>query len=242
MRRLSLVPIVLTCLVLLAGCDDDAVVTPQEPDTVRASFQDGVLPEVFYHGTADAVLKNGPHNGLRNGNFGAAPSDTLGSVLLSSDFFERRLVIKMDLSSIKDCSQVLSASLSIRIAPTGNDPMTLEAHRIVLPDYSPWVEGFGGLAYGVSWTTIDGAAPWTAEGGDFDSSVIDRKTVSSDAVVTFSLRPDLVKSWILRPASNHGVVVKTTDVSRELFAIVFLREFSTAARRPRLDVTYLKGG
>jgi hypothetical protein len=221
MRRLSLVPIVLTCLVLLAGCDDDAVVTPQEPDTVRASFQDGVLPEVFYHGTADAVLKNGPHNGLRNGNFGAAPSDTLGSVLLSSDFFERRLVIKMDLSSIKDCSQVLSASLSIRIAPTGNDPMTLEAHRIVLPDYSPWVEGFGGLAYGVSWMTIDGAAPWTAEGGDFDSSV---------------------KSWILRPASNHGVVVKTTDVSRELFAIVFLREFSTAARRPRLDVTYLKGG
>ena len=242
MRRLPLLLVILPCLVALTGCDDNTLITPQAPDTVRVSFQDGVLPAASYHGTADAMLKNGPSNGLRNGNFGAAPSDTLGSALLSSDFFERRLIIKMDLSSIKDCSQVLSAGLSIRIAPTASDAMTLEAHRVVLPDYNPWVEGFGGLARGVSWTTIDGAAPWTAEGGDFESASIDRKTVSSDTVVTFSLQPALVKSWILKPASNHGVVIKTTDISRELFAIVFLREFSTAARRPRLDVTYLKGG
>ena len=242
MRRLSLLPVVLACLVPLAGCDDDAVVTPQTPDTVRVSFQDGALPAASYRGTTDAVLKNGPNNGMRNGNFGAAPSDTVGSVLSSTDFFERRLIIRMDLSSIKSCSQVLSASLSIRLALGGSDTITFEAHQVILPDYNPWTEGFGGVAFGVSWTTIDGSAPWTAEGGDFDDAVIDRMTVTGDTVVVFSLRPSLVKSWILKPGSNHGVLIKTTDVPRELFAIVFLREFSTAARRPRLDVIYLKGG
>lgn len=243
MRRPSLLLlIILLNLLALTGCDDNTIITPRLPDTVRVSFQDGALPSTLYHGTADAVLKNGPTNDLRNGNFGAALSDTVGTAALPYDLFERRLVIRMNLTSITNCSQVLSARLSIHLAPGASAGLILEAHKIIRPDYAPWTEGFGGVAAGVSWTTIDGSAPWSADGGDFDGAVIDQKTISGDTVVTFSLNPSLVRGWIAKPASNHGVVIKTADASTELAAIAYFRENSMATRRPRLDITYLSGG
>jgi hypothetical protein len=223
------------------GCDDNTIVAPPGPDTVRVSFQDGVLPTPIYQGTADAVLKNGPQIDQRNGNFGAAHSDTVGVLALSSDLFERRLIIRMDLSSITNCSQVLSARLSIYLASGAHAGMPLEAHRVALPDGTQWMEGAGGLAAGVSWTTMDGSAPWAAEGGDFDSAVIDQVTVVGDTVI-FTLEPSLVRGWILRPASNHGIIIKAVNVSEEVTAIAYLRDFPVASLRPRLDIAYLPGG
>lgn len=243
MFKLALILAVWFSLGALGGCDENKhVLIPVVPDTVRVWFQDGVSPTASYQGTRDAILKDGPDDSFRNGNFGATPVDTLGSAELSTGFYERRLIVRMDLSSIKNCSQVLSARLSIRIVlPTGGS-MTLEAHRVIRPDWNTWVEGFGGPAQGVSWTTVDGAAPWTAEGGDFEPVAFDRDTVSAlDTIATFSLSPALVKSWILKPQSNHGVIMRTTDVSRALFARAVLREYVDAAKRPRLDVAYIKG-
>jgi hypothetical protein len=208
---------------------------------VSVSFQDGVLPTALYHGTADAMLKDGPNNAMRNGNFGAAPSDTLGAVLLSSALYERRLIIKMDLTSIKSCSQVLAANLSLRVTGPSSDPMTIEAHRVTLPSYEDWTEGTGGVAAGVSWTTIDGAIPWTAAGGDFESTALASASFTLDTTVTLPLPTALVKTWILTPSSNDGVIIKSTDVSRERRAIVYSREYGVAASRPRLDIKYIKG-
>jgi hypothetical protein len=98
------------------------------------------------------------------------------------------------------------------------------------------------VAQGVSWTTVDGSAPWTVEGGDFDDAVLDARRVSpGDTAVSFALPSALVKSWILDDGSNHGVIITGTDVSRELFAEVSMRESLSSASRPRLDITYLKG-
>lgn len=231
------------CVALVAGCDDNGtvVIPPPSPDTVSVSFQDGVLPAALYHGTADAMLKDGPNNALRNGNFGAAQSDTLGAVLLSGALYERRLIVRMDLTSIKSCSKVIAANLSFHVIGPSSDVMTVEAHRVDLASYEDWIEGLGGLAAGVSWTTIDGGAPWTSAGGDFESTALASVSFTGDTTATLPLSTTLVKAWILTPASNDGVVIKTTDVSRERYAIVFSREYGVPAWRPRLDITYIKG-
>jgi hypothetical protein len=241
MRRILLVSAVSLCLAAFAGCGGDETAPPPGSDTIRVAFQDGVSPSASYHGTADAVLKDDPDAAAANVNFGTAPSDTLGAVLLSTAFYERRFIVRMDISSITDCSAVVSARLSIRVTPPAPDSITLEAH-LVNPSTYQWTEGFGGSANGVSWETIDGAVPWAPAGGNFYSSVIDERTVSRDSVVTFALSPALVMEWIQKPSSNHGVIIKTTDVSRARYAIVYQRESSGADRRPRLEIAYLPGG
>jgi hypothetical protein len=226
------------CLAALAGCGNDETAPSGIPDTIRVAFQDGVSPSASYSGTKDAVLKDYPGTGSDNINFGSASSDTLGSVLLSTSFYERRLIVRMDISSITDCSEVVSARLSIHVTPPVPDSITLRAHLVT----EQWTEGSGGPQNGVSWSTINGTDQWTLGGGDFYSSVIDERTVSSDSVVTFSLSPALVMEWIQKPSSNHGIIIKTTDVSRARYAIVFEREYGRSARRPRLEIAYLPGG
>lgn len=226
----------------LAGCSDDEV-APQGPvDTIRVAFQDGVSPSAAYRGTADAALKDNPNPATANANFGTLSADTLGSVLLSTAYYERRLIVRMDISSITDCSSVISARLSISVVPPAPDSLTLRAHLVNMPGWKQWAEGFGGAANGVSWTTIDGADPWQSPGGDFFIAVIDERTVSSDSVVTFALSPALVREWIRNPSSNHGIIIRTTDVSRTRRTTVFQREYGNAARRPRLEIAYLPGG
>ncbi len=242
MRGIIRLSAVSLCLAALAGCGDDEIAPSGSSDTIRVAFQDGVSPSASYRGTRDAVLKDDPDAGSEDVNFGSAPSDTLGAVPLSTAFYERRFIVRMDISSITDCSEVVSARLSIRVAPPAPDSITLEAHPINLPTWKQWTEGSGGPQNGVSWSTIDGAMPWTVAGGDFFSSVLDERTVSSDSVATFSLSPALVMEWIRSPSSNHGIVIKTTDVSRARYAIVFEREYSGASRRPRLEIVYLPGG
>lgn len=243
MREIFRISAFALCLAIFAGCaGDDELAPSPNSDTIRAAFQDGVSPSASYRGTKDAVLKDDPDPATANVNFGSVPSDTLGSVLLSTAFNERRLIVSMDISSITDCSAVVSARLSIHVTPPAPDSITLEAHLVNLPPYKQWAEGLGGLQNGVSWSTIDGAVPWTYDGGDYYLSVIDEQTVSSDSVVTFSLSPALVMEWIQTPSLNHGIVIKTTDVSRSRYAIVFEREFGASARRPRLEIAYLPGG
>jgi hypothetical protein len=238
MRRLALLSTVLFCFESIMGCDDYTAAPASSSDTMRVSFQDGLEPNIAYNGTADAIIKDGSNGVLTNGNFGAADSDTLGTVAIADGFYERRLIIKVDLSSITSCSKVVSAQLSIRITPPASGTITLDAHRVI----KQWVEGTGDPGNGVSWTTIDGVNPWTAEGGDFDGTAFDKHTVSSDPVATFSLPPIVVKSWIFTPSSNHGVIIKTADTLLERYAIVFLSEYERSDWRPRLDVTYIKGG
>jgi hypothetical protein len=245
MPRILICLAALFCLVALIGCSDDEHITIPplpSPETLTVSFQDGVSPNASYGGTQDAILENGPANEFRNGNFGTMPFDTIGSVRLGAALYERRLIIKMDLSLITDCSRVLTASLSMRIAPPAPDAVPFEAHRVDLLSWQKWVEGDGGVFRGVSWTTLDGAVPWANEGGDYEVAAFDQETASGDSTVTFALPPTLVRNWIKQPATNHGVIVKGTEPSSGLSVIVFMRECSRAAWRPRIDVTYIKGG
>jgi len=229
-------------LAAIAGCSDDELAPATPSDTTRVAFQDGVSPAASYGGTEDAVLKDDPDPAAANVNYGSMPSDTLGAVPLSTAIYERRLIVRMDLTSITDCSEVVSARLVIRIAPLAPASMTLEAHAVNLSTWKRWTEGFGGSAAGVSWITIDGADPWQTQGGDYLSTILDARTVSSDSSVTFALSPALVEEWIRTPSSNHGIIIKTANAAGAAHTVVFQSEAGLAARRPRLEIAYLPGG
>lgn len=230
-------------LAVIAGCgSDETSAPPFEIDTLTVVLQDGVSPGPGYAGTADAVIKNGPAVSLSNGNFGAAAADTLGVVELGYALYERRLVIRWDLASITGCSQVLDATISLRVEPLDADTLTLFAYRVLRPSGNSWIEGIGGLAAGVSWTTVDGAEPWVEAGGDVDPTPLDTESIAGDSVVTFSLPRALVLTWIKQPLANHGVVIASAEPTAMLFTTVHMRESSLSALRPRMRIVYIKGG
>jgi hypothetical protein len=234
--------VVALCLVA-AGCGTDGgiVEVPFHIDTLAVDFQDGVSPDASYAGTRDAILKDGPTGSFRDWNFGSVPCDTIGVVQLGYDLYERRLIVLMDLSWITGCSRVLRATLSIHVEPQP-DSLTLEAYQVLRPAGNSWVEGIGGPAAGVSWTTVDGGEPWTTPGGTVDPTPLDLETIADDSVFTFSLPPALVLVWIKQPSTNHGVIIASGDITTARFTTVFLRESTVARLRPRMEVVYTTGG
>jgi len=234
-------------MLLAAGCGDDSgLPPPQYPDrdTLEVAFQDGVHPYETYFGTRDAVIKDGPSPAFINGNFGAEPRDTLGVVRAGSGYYERRLLVRMDLSGLSGCSAVIDARLSLRIESDLADPLVLEVYEVEVPPANPasWTEGTGELFAGVSWSTVDGTAPWVTAGGDYAIAMLDAQTVHADTAVTFALPGPLVLAWIKEPSTNHGVIIRARDTGDERYVLVHLRESSIAADRPKLELLYLKSG
>lgn len=234
-------------LLITAGCGEDSGLPPpqnSERDTLEVTFQDGVDPYGAYFGTRDAVIKNGPKPEFIDGNFGAVALDTLGTVFTGSDYYERRLLVRMDLSDLSGCSAVLDARLTLRIESQLVDSLVLEAYEVEVPQVIPgsWKEGTGGLFEGVSWRAADGVTPWLTPGGDIPYAPVDEQTVRADSVVTFSLPGALVLRWIRNPSSNHGVLIKASYTTGERFVLAYLRESNTAADRPMLEILYFKSG
>jgi hypothetical protein len=228
----------------LAGCaDDDTVFPPGAGDTATVVFRDGVSPDASYNGTRDALLKNGPTNDFRNRCYGNVPFDTIGSVSLAGAPYERRLVLKMDLSAIADCAWVLSASLSLAFEAAPPESITVAMHRVLRPSYTgTWIEGQNGIQTGVSWLTVDGAESWFAEGGDFESEPLSRARIAGDTVVVFPVPSALARGWIDAPATNHGVLLRSASTTSGRFALAHLREAFVPSLRPSFTVTYLRGG
>jgi hypothetical protein len=238
---------VCTTVFLTAGCSSDEGIVSLPPgtgDTVIVSFRDGLAPYPGYIGTRDAVLKDGPLGTLRNGNFGNVGSDTLGSVFLAQSYYERRMILRFDLSPVTGCLSVLDAKVSVHVESDCRDQIIVEAYEVVLPPgYSEsWPEGTGGIGGGITWLTIDGAAPWNNPGGDFEPGPLDETTVQCDLVVTLTLPNDLVFGWIESPQDNHGIIIRTRPTTIESFRLLHLRESTDVDLRPMLSLKYLKRG
>jgi len=243
-QRSLLIPLFLAAL-LASGCSGDGITNPPAAgDTITVTFQDGVSPVPHYFGTRDAVLKDGPTGDLQNGNFGQTRLDTIGMVHAGTSFYERRMILRFDLSIITGCLSVIDASISAHIAADCDNPIVLEAYGVTLPAGYPesWPEGTGGTGGGVAWLTIDGGAPWDTPGGVFETYPLDEVTLSCDSVATFALPENLVLDWIENPQNNDGIIIKGRNVAMELFRELHLRETDEAGLRPELRVTYLKGG
>ncbi len=231
--------VILACLV--TSCADKSTFYPNgNLDTVTIAFVDGIAPYQGYDGTSDAMIKDGPSNDFRNRCYGTSPVDTLGFLLLAGSFYERRLVIRMDISVISDCEKIISAKLVLHAASVRDDSLHLSAHRIGGQSYSGWNEGQNGIQTGVSWLTRDGAESWHSPGGDFDQEPLSYATITEENPAIFSLPPRLVQDWLSSPESNQGVLIKVDEPQSDIFAEVYLRETTLASKRPRLEIIYLR--
>lgn len=230
----------LACL----GCTDNMTGPPPSgTDTMTVVFRDGAEPLPSYLGTSDAVIRDGAYWTMQSSNDGAAALDTLGLVEIGGALYERRLLVRFDLTSITDCGSVTSAVLTITVQPEDtNRTIWLDAVEATVPETytGSWVEGF--LDEGVSWLYVDeGVSQWITEGGDH-LGLMDSKAVKADTVVTFELDPARVETWIKIPSRNHGVLIKPRTAGLEAFLHVYMRETAAAGLRPELIVRYLKGG
>jgi hypothetical protein len=242
-RYMNILPLLLVALWLC--CENNRIIQPEPPsvDTVTVVFRDRQSPDPDYAGTRDAILKNGNDFEITNGNFGNVKSDTLGTVYLADNLYERRLIVRFDISSVTGCSWVYSADLSISIVPDTRGTIVLEAYEVDVPDIMPgsWLEGSGIIGKGVSYHSADGVVPWSNPGGDYVPKLLDAVTVSGDSVVTFSLPGALAYHWILYPGENHGVIIKSRYTDEESYRIVRMRESDSLELRPALRIEYLKG-
>jgi hypothetical protein len=240
---------IIALLMPMGGCgDNDTITFPGVDGTpVLVSFQDGVDPDSSYSGTRDAFLKEGLYPNSEN--YGHMNSDTVGSLeLVPGRYFERRFIVRMDLTSITDCAYVTGAILHLHVSPVISfpaDTMTFESYEVTVPEVltGSWPEGTGGTEGGVSWSYVDGDVRWDQEGGDIAPAPFDSATVAADdSVISFPVPNALVLRWISEPETNHGVVIKPA-VSQGVHARIFhTRESSEPVDRPRLEIEYLRGG
>lgn len=241
---LRYVPLVIF-LVLAAGCsenNDTIFFDPGngEPETIE--FQDGLLPSPRYAGTSDAFLKDGP--GLDEYNFGHMSFDTVGSRLLTDRYYESRYILQVDISSLTDCAEIISAELHLHLSFPSADSLVFEAYEVTVPEVLPgtWLEGVGGLQGGVSWLTVDGAVPWDEQGGDLVGAPFDSATVAQDSVMSFEIPSTLAFRWIEDPLSNHGIVVRLVGTIPGEHIVLHTRESAIPSARPRLMIEYIPGG
>jgi hypothetical protein len=229
------------------GNDKDTITWPPINGTpVLVSFQDGVYPDSAYSGTRDAFLKEAP--APDNDNFGHMCCDTVGSLeLLPWRFFERRFIVRTDLTSITDCSSIIVAVLYLHVSQMVSfpaDTVIFEACEVTVPEVftGSWLEGEGGTGGGVSWACVDGEVPWDSQGGDIIGTPLDSATVAADSVISFVLPNALVFRWIEEPETNHGVLIKPAETGHTNARIFHTRESPVGFARPRLEIEYLSGG
>jgi hypothetical protein len=230
---------------LSAGCGEDndpIFFDPGDDEPVIIEFQDGVLPTMRYSGTRDAFLKDGP--GLDNYNFGITGYDTVGSRLLTDSYYESRYIVRMEISSLTDCAEIIRAELHLHVSFPSADSLVFEAYRATVPEVLPgtWFEGFGGPMNGVDWMTVDGAIPWDTEGGDLVGAPIDSATVAQDSVMIFEIPNWIAFNWIEEPLTNHGIVVRLVGTMPGKHIILQARESAFLFARPRLLIEYIPGG
>ncbi len=225
----------------LFGCSDDGTRLLPPPGYITMEFQDGVYPDQYYTGTRDAVLKAGA--AFAEENYGQVSLDTIGTVDLTGELIERRVILRFDLSLITSCADVKESILSIRVEPGAGSSVTLGVYRATVPALLPasWPEGTGQSFDGVTWLTADGTVFWNEPGGDYLPTLLAAATVTDDTIATFILPDDAVYHWIKFPEDNHGVIIKSQDTSAEGYRLVHFRESGTAEMRPYLSVKYRDG-
>ncbi|MBI3914903.1 MAG: DNRLRE domain-containing protein [Chloroflexi bacterium] len=194
---------------------------------------------VTFPAVADALIDV---NRSPNANFGAL--DYLE--LYQYDKSDRRhFLVRFDTGSLPPNAQIQSAQLQMHSFDADYDSGTQDAlvHRVT----RAWVEGSGkyfgvdGRNLGTTWYQAAPNVLWTNPGGDYDTTIIDRITLTANPNKWFSWNVTTsVKFW-LSNGQNYGLLVRPVN-GDWLNHKFYSRESSDASLRPRLVVTYSTSG
>ncbi len=221
---------------------------PGAGDNVRV-FQDGAGSDPAYTGCADTFLAN--FQALYQ-NMGG--SDAIRVYVDSSPADGHyRILVRYDLSAIPAGSAVSSATLAFYQYDCYQEgPVAVALHPVT----RAWVEGTGTWQneanhLGASWEEAANGVPWTAAGGDYDTTTdfghgadgsvaVSTLPTNRGAWVSWDITA-LVDDWVSGRRVNNGLMVIPTagQYTEHFFCSA---DHETAAQRPRLTVTYSAGG
>jgi len=197
-------------------------------------FQAGVYPDSSYVGMQDSTINS------NSADYNYGTCDGIYSARLNSSNATARLLIQFSVLDdfIPANSTITKAQLVFYcvnvITYTASD---IQAYTLT----QNWTEGTAcGDTGVVSWNTYSGSSLWTTPGGDYDATPV------SDAVMVntypayhiLTLNSETVANWIKSPGSNHGILIKLTDETKDAAILVFSKEKLNSLYRPKLVVYY----
>jgi len=150
--------------------------------------------------TVYPVADSSLYQGSPNSNVGGS---TILEVYPWNIGYNKRAVIKFDLSSIPANVNISSAKLFLREYTTYGGTRTLNLHKVI----KNWTEA------GVTWNKYNGTNNWTNDGGDFNFSASASATVGWTGVLkwdNWDVTQD-VKNFYSGPESNLGWILKDSN-------------------------------
>jgi hypothetical protein len=193
---------------------------------VTMVFQDGVLPSTAYAGTSMNMMS------------GSYPSDIMppGTYITvgpyNSDNYNRRGLIKMDVSLIPSGAVVVASVLRLTVYSN------LAGTNSVLYGYkltNDWVSGqvnFNQRSTGQNWGTA---------GGDFDAGLATMGTAvfEDDLYTDVEINTKVTQAWLTSASTNYGLILRVADeASGSHYLQYWTGLYATPASRPRLTIQY----
>jgi hypothetical protein len=171
-------------------------------------------------------------------NFGASSLGFIGG----SAGTAKRLLIRYDLTSVLTSGNtVVQANLIFTLNNIGGIIFDVTPYVVT----QAWVEGFcagAGCVSNSSWVTYDTGLSWLYPGGDFGAIAGPSATMDTAVAISVpravTIYASVVNDWLLTPADNNGVLIKSNDETGGGFMVPYLKEYTTTSSRPVLDLYY----
>ena len=142
------------------------------------------------------------------------------------------LLYQFNLDGVPANAQIVRATLSVRAQ--GRSALVrlfAELYQVT----QPWDPN------SATWNQAQAGVPWQTPGGQIDTIPLARKVLLADQLwYSLDLTP-LVQRWIDGTADNNGVLLRAVSDAPVTFDLTS-NEYAVSQLRPRLTVTYLRGG
>ncbi len=152
-----------------------------------------------------------------------------------------RSLMRFDLKDIPAGSSITSAAMSLW-KHASNAAATVNAYRVT----RDWVEGTYGCFNGATWYTAANGVNWTANGGDYDATLVASRSVPAGETEVwhdFDVK-SAVQAWVSGDKPNLGLLLRVGDESRtvkndiDYVASDAIDSLNDIAHHPKLAVTY----
>ena len=169
-----------------------AKVTVIQPQSAASGF------DTFIRSAGDAIKNYGKN----------------ASLIVGDETRLQRSLLRFDLSALNPNDEIDWATLDLYLDGSGGaDTVRIDAHALS----RVWTEGSGDGTVGLdgaTWISANGIVGWTAQGGDFDTSVAATRVVPGATGAWYSWEiTKLVEGWHSNAPSNRGVILRISKES-----------------------------